>query len=188
MGAWIRKFERRTEREILDRRPSGIPALAAFSAVESSRSKAEQLGEDPRSSIPPLGLREYWYPALPAKKVRKKPLYWNMLGEDLVLFRDKQGEVAVLSDICPHRGASLSGGTCFYRGPMQRGHCEVGSLSGWEMESRLPLRRTYRLSFSKQTRLSLAPIPTGLSIGSSPSRTIATPTTPPISIVTPSIS
>ena len=116
MGAWIRKFERRTEREILDRRPSGIPAPAEFSAVESSRSKAEPLGEDPRSSIPPLGLREYWYPALPAKKVRKKPLYWNMLGEDLVLFRDKQGEVAVLSDICPHRGASLSGGACFYRG------------------------------------------------------------------------
>ncbi len=39
-----------------------------------------------------------------------------MLGEDLVLFRDKQGEVAVLSDICPHRGASLSEGNCFYQG------------------------------------------------------------------------
>ena len=116
MGAWIRRYERRIEREILDRRPRGIPSPATSSAVESSKSQAEQPGEDPRSSIPPLGLREYWYPALPAKKVRRKPLYWNMLGDDLVVFRDRQGEVAVLSDICPHRGASLSEGNCFYQG------------------------------------------------------------------------
>ncbi len=116
MGAWIRRYERRIEREILDRRPRGIPSPATSSAVESSKSQAEQAGEEPRNKIPPLGLREYWYPALPAKKVRKRPLYWNMLGEDLVLFRDKQGEVAVLSDICPHRGASLSEGNCFYQG------------------------------------------------------------------------
>ncbi len=116
MGAWIRRYERGIEREILDHRPKGIPSPATFSAVDSSRSQTEQPGEDPRNSIPPLGLREYWYPALPAKKVRKKPLYWNMLGDDLVLFRDKQGEMAVLSDICPHRGASLSEGNCFYKG------------------------------------------------------------------------
>ncbi len=116
MGAWIRRYERRIEREVLDRRPRGIASLATSSAVDSSRSHTEQPGEDPRNNIPPLGLREYWYPALPAKKVRKKPLYWNMLGDDLVLFRNKQGEVAVLSDICPHRGASLSEGACFYRG------------------------------------------------------------------------
>jgi len=116
MGAWIRKFERRSEREIQARKPRGMPTPATSSAVESSKSQAEQPGEDPRSRIPPLGLREYWYPALPAKKVGKKPLYWNMLGEDLVLFRDKHSEVAALSDICPHRGASLSEGACFYRG------------------------------------------------------------------------
>jgi len=116
MGAWIRRYERRIEREILDRRPRGIPSPATSSAVESSKSQAEQPGEDPRNNIPPLGLREYWYPALPAKKVRRKPLYWNMLGDDLVLFRDRQGEVAALSDICPHRGASLSEGNCFYQG------------------------------------------------------------------------
>ena len=116
MGAWIRRFEKRSEREILARKPRGIPAPAMSSAVESSKSQAEQSGEEPRSRIPSLGLREYWYPALPTKKVRKKPLYWNMLGDDLVFFRDKQGEVAVLSDICPHRGASLSEGACFYRG------------------------------------------------------------------------
>src|SRR4051812_3193348 len=34
-----------------------------------------------RSLIPPLGLREYWYPALPAKGVGwKKPVGLRMLG------------------------------------------------------------------------------------------------------------
>ncbi len=116
MGAWIRRFESRIERELVDQRSKGVVFPSTASPNGSSSSQTEQLPEDPRSAIPPLGLREYWYPALPAKKVRRKPLYWNMLGDDLVLFRDKQGEVAVLSDICPHRGASLSEGNCFYQG------------------------------------------------------------------------
>ena len=33
-----------------------------------------------------------------------------MLGEKLVLFRDKQGKVQCLSDVCPHRGAPLHKG------------------------------------------------------------------------------
>ncbi len=116
MGAWIRRYERRTEREILEHRPRGIPLPPTLPRAHFSRSESAEPGEDPRSGIPPLGLREYWYPALPAKKVAKKPVYWKMLGDDLVLFRDKLGEVVALSDICPHRGASLSEGACFYRG------------------------------------------------------------------------
>jgi phenylpropionate dioxygenase-like ring-hydroxylating dioxygenase large terminal subunit len=61
-----------------------------------------------RQAIPRLGLREYWYPALPASKVGRKPVYWVMLGDEMVFFRDEQGAVAALSDVCPHRGASLS--------------------------------------------------------------------------------
>ena len=46
--------------------------------------------DDRRSLIPPLGLTEYWYPALPSKDVgRKKPVGLRMLGKDLVFFRDK---------------------------------------------------------------------------------------------------
>src|SRR5216684_578437 len=71
---------------------------------------------DDRALIPPLGLREYWYPALPAKKVGRKPLFWTMLGEELVFFRAKAGEVVALRDVCPHRNASLSEGDCFYSG------------------------------------------------------------------------
>ena len=73
--------------------------------------------DDRRSIIPPLGLKEYWYPALPAKDIgTKKPVGLKMLGEDLVFFRDQQGEVQALWDYCPHRGAYLSSGDCFWKG------------------------------------------------------------------------
>ena len=116
MGALIRRFEKKTEKDLRAHKLRGVPVVSFAHHTRIPSPQLDQPGEDPRSRIPPLGLREYWYPALAAKKVRNKPLYWNMLGDDLVLFRDKQGEVAVLSDICPHRGASLSEGACFYRG------------------------------------------------------------------------
>ena len=72
---------------------------------------------DLRSRIPPLGLREYWYPALPAGDVGwKKPIGLRLLGEDLVFFRGRDGEVHALLDRCPHRGAALSWGDCFWKG------------------------------------------------------------------------
>lgn len=71
---------------------------------------------DLRSKIPPLGHKEYWYPALPDKDIKNKPQVLRMLGEDLVFFRGKDGEVKALNDACPHRGAYLSLGDCFYDG------------------------------------------------------------------------
>lgn len=73
--------------------------------------------DDRRSVIPPLGLREYWYPALPEKGVRRnEPVGLRMLGMDLVFFRDKGGEVQALWDYCPHRGVYLSWGSCYWQG------------------------------------------------------------------------
>lgn len=73
--------------------------------------------DDRRSLIPPLGLREYWYPALPATAVGwNKPVGLRMLGTDLVFFKDQAGEVQALWDYCPHRGVYLSWGDCFWRG------------------------------------------------------------------------
>src|SRR6266571_3109820 len=73
--------------------------------------------DDRRSLIPPLGLREYWYPALPAKDVGwRKPMGLRLLGTDLVFFRDTNGEVQALWDYCPHRGVYLSLGKCVWQG------------------------------------------------------------------------
>ena len=116
MGAIIRRFEKRAERELRAQKSRGVRVETQAPPSNGNGSHPALPLEDPRGSIPPLGLRQYWYPALPDRKIRRKPLYWNMLGDDLVFFRDKQGEVAAVSDICPHRGASMSEGNCFYKG------------------------------------------------------------------------
>jgi phenylpropionate dioxygenase-like ring-hydroxylating dioxygenase large terminal subunit len=72
---------------------------------------------DSRYGIPPKGLREYWYPALPAKAVGwKKPVALRIVSTDLVFFRDADGEVRALWDYCPHRGVYLSWGHCVWKG------------------------------------------------------------------------
>src|SRR5215208_5197194 len=63
-------------------------------------------------------LRRYWHPvavvtelsdAQPTKLVQ-------LLGENLVLFKDKSGNVGLLADHCSHRGASLLYGRVEERG------------------------------------------------------------------------
>jgi phenylpropionate dioxygenase-like ring-hydroxylating dioxygenase large terminal subunit len=116
MGAWDRRFENRIEKELAEQKTKGI--LEAPSAYDNGYlvPPTQWVAGDRRALIPPLGLREYWYPALPASKVGSKPLFWIMLGDEMVFFRDAQGEVVALTDVCPHRGASLSEGDCFYKG------------------------------------------------------------------------
>ncbi|MEE9162818.1 MAG: Rieske 2Fe-2S domain-containing protein [Candidatus Neomarinimicrobiota bacterium] len=76
---------------------------------------ASQIG--PFDYCPKLGFREYWYPGVWAKHVgTRRPVHLNMLGEDLVLFRGKDGTVVALTDWCPHRGARLSRGLCEFQG------------------------------------------------------------------------
>ena len=108
MGAWDRRFENRIEKELAEQKTKGI--LEAPSAHDNGHlvPPTQWAAGDVRASIPPLGLREYWYPALPASKVGRKPLFWIMLGDEMVFFRDAQGEVVALTDVCPHRGASLA--------------------------------------------------------------------------------
>ncbi|MBM3221182.1 MAG: Rieske 2Fe-2S domain-containing protein [Candidatus Rokubacteria bacterium] len=76
-----------------------------------------KLSGDIRPLIPPLGLRNDWYPAVRARKVgARKPMQLSLLGEELCLFRGITGDVAAIQDVCPHRGARLSEGDCHYRG------------------------------------------------------------------------
>src|SRR5262245_65311857 len=60
----------------------------------------------------PMGelLRQYWLPFLPSTELPApdcSPKKVRLLGEDLVAFRDTQGRVGLVSENCPHRGASL---------------------------------------------------------------------------------
>jgi phenylpropionate dioxygenase-like ring-hydroxylating dioxygenase large terminal subunit len=114
MGAYFRFFERRTERQFAADATRGViaPTIAAIGIPRS-----DDVVTDRRQLVPPLGLREYWYPVLPAWRVpKKRPLYWRMLGEELSLFRDRDGSIAAVGDVCPHRGGSMSRGSCFFPG------------------------------------------------------------------------
>ena len=51
-----------------------------------------------------------WYVAARSEDLEDGPLKVTMLGCDFVLFRDQQGKAACLSNVCPHRGASLADG------------------------------------------------------------------------------
>lgn len=61
-------------------------------------------------------LRRAWQPVAMLKELTDVPLAVTMLGEDLVLFRDKSGRIGLLHKHCSHRGASLE-----FAIPMERG-------------------------------------------------------------------
>ena len=78
-------------------------------------------------------LREAWYYAAPGRKVgRGGMLARTMLGEPILIGRDREGAVFALRDICPHRAMPLSAGgfdgtelECCYHGWRfaTDGHC-----------------------------------------------------------------
>lgn len=59
-------------------------------------------------------LRDWWYvAAMPADVTDRRPLARTVLGERLVLWRDRSGAVTALTDRCLHRNAPLSAGDLF---------------------------------------------------------------------------
>ena len=61
-------------------------------------------------------LRRFWQPVAFARDLTATPLRTRILGEDLVVFRDRGGRVGVLHLHCAHRGTSLEFGI-----PLERG-------------------------------------------------------------------
>ncbi len=79
-------------------------------------------------------LRRYWHPVAVAQELTdaQPTKFVRVLGEDLVLFKDKSGNVGLIQDHCAHRGASLLYGrveergiSCAYHGWLYdtRGDC-----------------------------------------------------------------
>ena len=62
-------------------------------------------------------LRRYWFPVAVTQQLNdQSTAFVRLLGEDLVLFKDKSGRVGLLADHCSHRGASLLYGRVEERG------------------------------------------------------------------------
>src|ERR671939_841225 len=76
----------------------------------------------------PMGqlMRQYWVPALLSSELPgpdSDPVRVMLLGEKLIAFRDSNGQVGLIQNHCPHRGASLffgrneeGGLRCVYHG------------------------------------------------------------------------
>src|SRR4030081_1439088 len=76
----------------------------------------------------PMGnlMREYWVPAMLSSELAQAdsdPVRVMLLGEQLIGFRDTNGQVGLVANNCPHRGASLffgrneeAGLRCVYHG------------------------------------------------------------------------
>src|SRR5688572_17786854 len=76
----------------------------------------------------PMGalMREYWIPVLFSTELAEPdcpPLRVRLLSEDLIAFRDSDGQIGMVAQNCPHRGASLffgrneeAGLRCVYHG------------------------------------------------------------------------
>lgn len=66
----------------------------------------------------PMGeyMRRYWQPVCLSQELTDVPKAIRIMHEDLVAFRDRQGNVGVLHRKCSHRGASLEFGIVQQRG------------------------------------------------------------------------
>ena len=71
-------------------------------------------------------MRHFWVPALASSELAEAggdPVHVELLGENFVAFRDRQGNIGLLDEYCCHRGASLTVGRvencgirCIYHG------------------------------------------------------------------------
>ena len=70
---------------------------------------------DMRTLLPETGLREYWYPGLLAKDIKKKPVLLRILDKEVCFFQGKSG-IAAVDNACAHRGGMLHMGDCWWPG------------------------------------------------------------------------
>jgi phenylpropionate dioxygenase-like ring-hydroxylating dioxygenase large terminal subunit len=57
-------------------------------------------------------LRRYWQPVALSQELSELPKLVTIFGEELVLFRAKNGQPGLLEKHCSHRGTSLEFGIC----------------------------------------------------------------------------
>jgi phenylpropionate dioxygenase-like ring-hydroxylating dioxygenase large terminal subunit len=109
-------------------------------------------------------LRRYWHPVGLSADAGERPKQVRVLGEDLILFRDRQGRAGLLYPRCCHRGTTLYYGKveergirCCYHGWLfdVEGHCldqpceaEGGRARNKVRQPWYPVRERYGLIFA----------------------------------------
>ena len=75
-------------------------------------------------------MRRYWLPVGVSADLGEKPQLVRVLGEDLVLFKTKSGDIGLMDAVCSHRGASLVYGCIEKTGLRCRYHGWLYDASG----------------------------------------------------------
>jgi nitrite reductase/ring-hydroxylating ferredoxin subunit len=79
-------------------------------------------------------LRRFWQPVAYLREIEAAPLRVRIMGEDLVVFRDRSGAVGVLHLHCSHRGTSLEFGRVEAHGIRCCYHGRVFDVDGTILE------------------------------------------------------
>lgn len=79
-------------------------------------------------------LRRFWQPVAYLHEVEDTPLRTKIMGEELVVFKDKSGAIGVLHLHCQHRGASLEYGRVEQHGIRCCYHGRVFDVDGTILE------------------------------------------------------
>ena len=80
-------------------------------------------------------LRRFWHPIALSSELKDAPKLIRVLGEDLVLFRDKRGQLGLLHRRCSHRGTSLEYGIISDRGLRCAYHGWLYAVDGTVLET-----------------------------------------------------
>jgi nitrite reductase/ring-hydroxylating ferredoxin subunit len=80
-------------------------------------------------------LRRFWHPVAMAAELGDKPLPLKILGEKLILFRDKSGRLGLVHHHCSHRGTSLEFGIISERGIRCAYHGWMYDIDGTVLET-----------------------------------------------------
>jgi phenylpropionate dioxygenase-like ring-hydroxylating dioxygenase large terminal subunit len=90
-------------------------------------------------------LKDYWYVACAASRLKSAPLAARILDEDLAIFRDAAGQAHALLDRCCHRGVKLSLGVvtdgnlaCRYHGWQYDGTGRCVHVPSLTVDGRIP--------------------------------------------------
>ena len=73
-------------------------------------------------------LKNFWYAICLSTEVKEKPMLVTALGQELVVYRNHKQQAIAMSNLCIHRGGSLSSG-------LVKNDCVVCPYHGWEYQS-----------------------------------------------------
>ena len=78
-------------------------------------------------------LKNFWWPVEFSHNVTTAAMPMTALGQRFVLWRDNEGKVNCLSDLCVHRGGALSAGWTKNGCVVDQFEQHIRAITGWPL-------------------------------------------------------